>query len=210
MTTRQRRLAVFAGLNILLVVVGWMVLISPQRTDAASAAAKEQLVQNELAALTSGSSKTPTTKQPAIHTADLYALDTALPSQIDQPELLFELDRLASASDVKILNLTPQAPAAGNNYTIEPINLSLTGTYFHLTGFLKSLRLLVSEHQGHLIANGPLFAVTSVSIAPGTSSDKTAKGEVATVGMAAYYYGMVGGATAPAPTDTTTTSTTGS
>ena len=209
MTTRQRRLAAFAGLNILLVVVGWMMLISPQRTNAASAAAKEQLVQNELAALTSGTSNVPT-KQPAIHTADLYRLGTALPSQIDQPDLLFELDRLAEASDVKILNLTPQAPTAGNNYTIEPINLSLAGTYFHLTGFLKSLRMLVSEHQGRLIATGPLFAVTSVSIAPGTSSDKTAKGEVATVGMAAYYYGLVGGATAPAPTDTTTTSTTGS
>jgi len=209
MTSRQRRLAIFGGLNIALVVLGWVVLISPQRSDAASATAKEQLVQTQLAALTSGNPKGPT-KQPAIHTSDIYTLDTALPSQVDQPELLLELDQLATASSVKILSLAPQTPTAVTGYTIQPITLSLSGNYFQLTGFLRSLRLLVSEHQGHLIANGPLFAVTSVGLAPGQSAAKTGKSEVATVSMAAYYYGTVGGATPPATTtDTTTTSTTG-
>ena len=202
MSSRQRRLAAFAVLNVLVLVLGWVVLISPQRHDAATVAAQEQVVEGQLAALTGSQGSN---KQPAIHTADLYTLGTALPSQLDQPDLLFELDRLATASNVKILGLSPQAPvAATTNYTVQPISLSLTGTYFHLTSFLRSLRVLVSKQQGRLIVNGPLFAVTAVALAPGTD-----KGEVATVAMAAYYYGQVGGAVAPTPTDTTTTDTTG-
>ena len=210
MTPRQRRLAVFAVINIALVVGGWMMLISPQRSHAAASAVQEQLVQNQLAALTGKPTEGPT-KQPPIHTADLYRLGTALPSQLDQPDLLLELDRVATASGVKILNLSPQAPtAASTDYTVQTISLSLGGSYFQLTGFLRTLRLLVAEQHGRLVANGPLFAVTSVALAPGQSADQTAKGEVATVAIAAYYYGMVGGASPPAAiTDPTTTSTTG-
>lgn len=208
MSSRQRRLAAFAVLNLLLLVGGWFMLVSPQRTAAGVTAAQEQLVEGQLEALT-GSPQGPT-KQPAIHTSDLYTLGTALPSQLDQPDLLFELDRLAEGAGVKIINLAPQAPvAATTEFTIQPINLSLSGSYFQLTGFLRSLRLLVSKQHGRLIVNGPLFAVTSVSLAPGQSADETAHGEVATVAMAAYYYGQVGGAVAPAPADTTTTDTTG-
>ncbi len=209
MTTRQRRFAIFAALNLLLLVVGWFALISPQRHDAAAAAAQEQVVQSQIAALTVSSQGS--NKRPAIHTADLYALDTALPSQLDEPDLLFELDRLAAASDVKILSITPQAAqAATANYTVQPINLSLSGDYFQLTGFLRKLRVLVSDHHGRLIANGPLFAVTAVALAPGESDEGNAHVEVATVGLAAYYYGFVGGAAPPAvTTDTTTTTTTG-
>lgn len=212
-TTRQIRYVVaFAALNVLLVVVGWVALVSPQRHDAASAAAQEQSVQSQLATLTAQSSQGPSA-QPAIHTSGIYALDTALPSQVDQTNLLFELDQLATASGVDIVSISPQsAQASASNYTTLPINVSLNGTYFNLTGFLRRLRQLVSERQGHLIANGPLFAVTSVAYAPGESTEGNAKVEVATVGLSAFYYGAVDGATPPAATTSTTdtTTTTGS
>ncbi len=212
LSTRQIKfIAAFAALNVVLVVAGWVALVSPQRHDAASAAAQAQAVQSQIAELTSGGSQGPGT-QPAIHTSDIYALDTALPSQVDQTNLLFELDRLAEASDVTIVNISPQAAQANpSNYTVVPINLSLDGTYFHLTGFLRSLRQLVSERQGHLIANGPLFAVTSVDYSPGETEEGNAKEEVATVGLSAFFYGAVDGAAPPASTSTTdTTTTTGS
>jgi len=209
MSSRQRQFAVFAALNILILVVGWFALISPQRHDAASAATQEQVVLNELSALTGPAHVSHEQQQPAIHTSDLYVLDTALPSHVDQTDLLFELDQLATAADVKVLGISPQAPqAATTNYTVQPINLSLSGSYFNLTRFLRSLRILVSEHHGRLIANGPLFAVTSVSFSPGETSDGTGKGEAATVSLAAYYYGIVGGAAPPVDTTTTDTTTT--
>jgi len=209
MTSRQRLLLGFAAVNVLIVLIGWFALVSPQRHDAASASAQQQAVQSELAALT-GSSQTPT-KQPAIHTSDLYALDTALPSQQDQPDLLFLLDRLAKESAVEVLAVTPQALSATTSYTVQPINLQLSGSYFHLTRFLRSIRILVTERQGRLIANGPLFAVTSVALTPATTTTGTktkSSSEVANVGLAAFYYGTVGGAVAPASTTTTDTTTT--
>jgi hypothetical protein len=67
-----------------------------------------------------------------------------------------------------------------------------------VTGFLRTLRQLVSEQHGRLIAHGPLFAVTTVALSPGDAP--------ATVQIQAYYYGVTAGATPPAsPTDTTTT-----
>ncbi len=209
LSTRQLRfVGAFAVLNLLIVVIGWVALISPQRHDAALAAAKTQVAQTALAALVGQGSHGPTT-QPAIHTAGIYALDTALPAQVDQPELLFELDRIATASGVKILGLSPQVPQAMlTGYTVLPISLSLAGSYFNLTGFLHTLRTLVTEQNGKLIANGPLFTVNSVAVTPGQATDATGKGDVATVSIAAYYYGAVDGAAPPASTSTTDTTTT--
>jgi hypothetical protein len=205
LSTRQIRLIVaFAGINVLLAVGGWLALVSPQRHQAATAAANAQLAQTQLAVLLGQTAQGPT-KQPVIHTADLYSLDTALPSQADQPDLLFELDRVAKASGVDIISISPQAAqAAAAGYTTVPINLNLDGTYYELTGFLRNLRLLVSERHGRLVANGPLFAVTSIAFSPGTDKNDAP----ATVALQAFYYGVTAGATPPVNTTATDTTTT--
>jgi Pilus assembly protein, PilO len=207
-SSRQFRLiAAFAGLNILLVVLGWVALVAPQRHAAATAAAGVQLAQGQLEALHPGSSHGPT-KQPVVHSSCIYRLDTALPSQPDQTDLIFELQRVAKASGVKILGISPQvAQAMASGYTVQPINLSLTGSYFAVTQYLHSLRMLVSAGRGCPAAKGPLFAVTSVSF----SGAGTSKSVPATAGIEAFYYGVTAGATAPVNTTATdTTTTTGS
>jgi len=205
-STRQIRLiAAFAVLNVLLVVIGWTALVSPQRGDAAAAAAKEQLAQTQLETLIHGSGHG--NKQPAIHSAGIYALDTALPAQGDEPGLLFELNRLATGSGVKVTGIslaTAQATATG--YTVVPISLTLTGTYFKVAGFLDNLRTLVSDNHGHLIAHGPVFAINSVTLNPGVKGHDL----LATVSAATFYYGVTAGATAPVAATTDTTTTTGS
>ena len=200
-TSQIRTIAVFAAVNLLLVVGGWMALVSPQRHDAATAAAQAKVVQDEFTKFMDLGSNGPV-KQPHIHTAGLYALDTALPSQPDQPSLLLELNRLAKASGVKIRGLSPQAAqAAAGGYTMVPINLQLDGSYYHVTGFLRSLRQLVSQQHGHLIARGPLFAVNTVGLTGSGGEDAPATAQIQ-----AFYYGVTAGATPPAPaTDTTTT-----
>lgn len=209
MTARHRQLALFAVISLVIVVAGWFGLIAPQRSDAATAAAKAQQAQVQLDALNGSGGTTPhgPTKQPAIHTSDLYALDTALPSQADQPDLIFELDRVAKASGVELVSISPQAASASTSgYTVVPINLSLNGSYFEVTRFLHNLRMLVSEQKGHLTANGPLFSVTTVNLTPGTDANDA----TTTVVIAAYYYGVTAGATPPvSATSTDTTTTTG-
>jgi Pilus assembly protein, PilO len=205
-SSRQIRLiAAFAGLNVLLVIIGWMALVSPQRSDAATAAAKAQLAQTQLETLIGGSAHD--NKQPAIHSAAIYALDTALPAQGDQPGLLFELNRLATRSGVKVTGISlTTAQATSTGYTVLPISLTLTGSYDKVVGFVSDLRTLVSDNHGHLTALGPLFAVNGVTLNPG------AKGHdlLATVSAATFYYGVTAGATAPVAATTDTTTTTGS
>jgi hypothetical protein len=205
----SRQLRIIGGivlLNLVLVVGGWIAVVSPQRHDAAKAAAQAQQAQSQLAALSGGSSKGQVT-QPTIHTADLYSLDTALPSQADQAALLFELSHVAKASGIQLTGISPEAAqATASGYTMQPINLQLNGSYFKMTDFLRNLRLLVSDQHGRLIAHGPLFAVASL-----TFNGVTSEGDSpATVGIQAFYYGVTAGATAPASTTATTTTTTGS
>lgn len=205
LSTRQIRLIVaFAALNVALVAVGWFGLVAPQRHDAATSVAGAAVAQSKIDAFQGGGPQG-STKQPAIHTSCLYKLDTALPSHADQSNTLFELQRVANASGVKILGITPQtAQAAAAGYTVQPINLQLDGSYFKVTQFLHNLRTLVSGGDGCPVANGPLFAVTSVSFS-GVGADGDAP---ATAGIAAFYYGVTAGATAP-PSATDTTTTTG-
>ncbi|HEY2353921.1 MAG TPA: type 4a pilus biogenesis protein PilO [Gaiellaceae bacterium] len=211
LSKRQIRLiAIFAGINVLLIVAGWMMLVSPQRHDAATAAASALLAQNQLDTSLGqgpGSGSHGPVKQPPINTSCLYKLDTALPSRADQTNLLFELNRVAKSSGVTVISISPQAAqATALNYTVVPVNLSLNGSYFSVTRFLHNLRSLVSDPNGCPVANGPAFGVTSVAMTPGADKDEAP----ATVSIAAYYYGVTGGATPPAsPTDTTTTTTGG-
>src|SRR5262245_53772445 len=142
LSSRQIRLiAIFAGLNVLLVVIGWIALVSPQRHEAATAAANAQLAQSQLDTLLGQGSQGGPTKQPEIHTSCLYKLDTALPSRVDQPNLLLGLSRVAKSSGVNLLSISPQAAqATALGYTVVPINLSLEGSYFKVTRFLHNLR----------------------------------------------------------------------
>ena len=87
MTRSNRQLAVFGGISVLIIVVGWFALIAPQRSDGAAAAARADAAQAALDNLKGIGNPHGPTKQPAIHTADLYTLDTALPSQADAPTL---------------------------------------------------------------------------------------------------------------------------
>jgi len=200
---RLRLIAVFAILNILLIVGGWIALVSPQRHAASTAAANLQLAQSQFNDLVGPGSEGPI-KQPVIHTSCLYKLDTALPSQVDQPNLLLELSRVAKSSGVHLLSVAPQAAQATPlGYTVVPINLSLNGSYFKVTRFLHNLRALVADRNGCPVAHGPAFGVTSASLTPGVDKDEAP----ATVVIAAYYYGVTGGAAAPASTTDTTTTT---
>jgi hypothetical protein len=181
-----------------------MAFVAPQRHAAATAAASALLAQSQLDALQPGSPQGPPPKQPAIHTSCIYRLDTALPSQADTSNLLFELKRVAKGSGVKVIGISPQtANATASGYTVQPINLNLTGTYFAVTQFLHNLRTLVPAGGGCPAAKGPLFAVTSVSFS-GVAPDGTAP---VTAGIEAFYYGVTAGAAAPV-VDTTATDTT--
>jgi len=209
-------IALIVGGDLLLLLVGWFMLISPQRSTAASivqatAAAEVQLQEAKRPVVPVKPAAA--AQQPVIQTADLYSLAKAMPSTVDMPNLLLELDQVARSAGVTLATISPGAPAPSltAGFSTLAINLSFSGDFYSLTDMLYRLRNLVTVRNGALQTSGRLFSVDTVGITPAG----TGGGLDATVIVTAYVYGAAPGATAVAPvtpaatgtgtTDTTTT-----
>jgi Tfp pilus assembly protein PilO len=201
--SRLRLVVGLAGLNVVLAAGGWLLLVAPQRQHASIAAQQLQRARDQIAKL-GPSAPQVHPKQPVIETADLYRLAQAMPTTADEPDLMLGLDQLAKSSGVKVLGISPGAPAAETGgFTQLPLTLTLQGPYGSLTGYLHRLRTLVSINRGALYSAGRLLSVTSVVLTPGPNG----KQEQATVQLNAYAYGTLAGAT-PLPSTTTSTTST--
>jgi Tfp pilus assembly protein PilO len=206
--SRPATIALILGGDLLLLVLGWVLLVSPQRTNAASMARATEATQAQIVeaqqALHATPPKAPT--QPEIKTAGLYELAKAMPSTTDMPDVLLELDQVARAAGVEVGSITP-GPATvvvGAPYSMVQIQLTFSGNFYSLTDLLYRLNNLVAVQDGTLDASGRLFAVNSVALSP----NGVGNGLNATVTVNAYIYGTPSGASsataAPAATPTTT------
>lgn len=204
------------GGDLVLLLLGWFLLISPQRATAdtirlATSAAEAQIIQAKVVTSTPPPAAV---QQPEIRTANIYSLAKAMPSTVDMPDLLLELNQLARASGVVISRISPgqSSPAAG--FSVLPISISVTGDFYAVTDMLYRLRTLVAVRHGDLQTSGRLFSVDSVALA----STNVGAGLNAEVLLNAYQYGgatpTVTGAPVgtpsgtPGSTDTTSTTTT--
>ncbi len=208
-------IAMIVGGDLLLLVVGWFFLIAPQRATAtsislATAAAEVQLQQAKQPVVRV---KPTAIEQPEIKTADLYSLAKAMPSTVDTPNLLLELDQVARDAGVELSTISPGAPSPSltDSFSTVPINLSFSGDFYSITDMLYRLRNLVTVRGGALQTSGRLFSVGSVGLGPAGSGAKLNAAVVVT----AYVYGSAPGTTPVAPvtpastgTDTTSTGTT--
>ena len=212
---KKAAIALIVGGDLLLLLVGWFFLIAPQRTTAATiaqatSAAEVQLQQAKVPVVRV---KPAAIQQPEIKTADLYSLAKAMPSTVDMPNLLLELDQVARDAGVDLSTISPGAasPSLTDSFSTVPINLSFSGDFYSLTDMLYRLRSLVSVRDGTLQTSGRLFSVGSVGLGPAGAGSQLN----ATVVVNAYVYGAAAGATPVTPvtptgtsTDTTSTSTT--
>ncbi|HEV7133358.1 MAG TPA: type 4a pilus biogenesis protein PilO [Gaiellaceae bacterium] len=210
-------IALIIGGDLLLLLFGWFLLISPQRSTAASivratAAAEVQL--EDAKKPVKPPAPAAVEKQPAIRTADLYSISKAMPSTEDMPDLLLQLDQVARDAGVTLKSISPApaTPSPTASFSTVPINLAFSGDFYSLTDMLYRLRSLVTVRDGALQTSGRLFSIGSVGFTPtgaGTQLD-------ATVIVNAYVYGSTpasaAGAVTPPPattsTDTTATTTT--
>jgi Tfp pilus assembly protein PilO len=206
---RAAGLAMIGVGGLLLLVVGWLLVVSPQKHKAANlkqqAAAVRQKIADELAQAAVAKSAT---AAPKIKVADVYRLAKAMPSIDDMPDILLELNQTANAAGVDLQSLSPttsSTPATGGYSTI-PISLNVTGDFYTITDLLYRLRNLVYVRNGTLEANGRLFSVNNVTLSPGT----TGRQLNATISIDTYVYGggAVSSTAVPAGTSTTTTTTT--
>jgi type IV pilus assembly protein PilO len=204
---RAAGFAMIAVGGLLLLVVGWLLVVSPQKHKAANlkqqTAAVRQKIADELAQAAVAKSAT---AAPKIKVADVYRLAKAMPSIDDMPDILLELNQTANAAGVDLLSLSPtttSTPATGGYSTI-PIALNVTGDFYTITDLLYRLRNLVYVRNGTLEANGRLFSVNNVSISPG----QTGRQLNATINVETYVYGAAAASSTAVPAGTSTTTTT--
>jgi len=212
--SRHAGVTLIVGGDILLLLLGWFMLISPQRATAdsirlATSAAEAQIVEAKAVSTTPPPAAV---QQPEIKTANIYSLAKAMPSTIDMPDLLLELNQLAQASGVTLSKISPSPAAPANGYSIVAVDLGVTGDFYSVTDMLYRLRTLVAVRHGDLQTSGRLFSVDSVSLAPASvGADLNVD-----IHLNAYLYAaaapaaVAGALPAPVPgsTATTTTSTT--
>jgi Tfp pilus assembly protein PilO len=204
---RAAGFGLIAAGGLLVLVAGWLLVVSPQKHKAANLDRQTTAVQQKIAdELAQAAVAKSATAAPKIKVADVYRLAKAMPSIDDMPDILLELNQIAKASGVGLQSLSPStstAPTVG--YTTILIALNVTGDFYSITDLLYRLRNLVYVRNGTLEANGRLFSVNDVTLSPAASGRQLN----ATISVDTYVYG--GGAVPTATstgTSTTTTTTT--
>jgi Tfp pilus assembly protein PilO len=203
---------VVAICGVLVLALGWLVLLGPKQKRVADLRAQTAAVQQQISDdLTRASTARSATGAPTIKTADIYKLETAMPSITDMPDLLLELDQTTKAAGVSLDSIQPSALTdTGFGYSSEHITLSADGNFYTLTDLLYRLRTLVYVRSGSLEANGRIFSIDTVNLSPTSGTQM-----LATITLDTYVYGapltsggtsLTATSTTPAATGTTTTS----
>jgi hypothetical protein len=166
--SRNAGIAMIIGGDLLLLLLGWFMLISPQRGIAdsirlATAAAEAQIVEAKTVQATPPPAAV---QQPEIKTADIYSLAKAMPDTVDMPDLLLELNQLARASGVTLSKISPGQPTPATGFSVLPISLGVSGDFYSVTDMLYRLRTAVAVRHGALHTSGRLFSVDSIALGP--------------------------------------------
>ena len=209
--SKSTAIALIVAGDLVLLLLGWFLLVSPQRSTAQTTARAAQAAEVQIEQAQAPKAQ-PTAvtqpKQPEIQTAYLYKLSKAMPLTTDMPNLLLELNQVVQSAGVQLVSITPSATDPTTGQT--DITLSVAGDFYSLTDLLYRLRSLVAVHNGSLDVSGRLFSITSVGLTP-SGTGRTINGSIAltafTFGAAAAAAGTTAAPVAPA--DTTATTTTG-
>jgi Tfp pilus assembly protein PilO len=206
---KKNGLIVVVGVcGVLVLALGWVALLGPKQKTIADlrqqTAAVRQQISDDLARAATARGAT---GAPTIKTADIYKLETAMPSIVDMPDLLLELDQTAKAAGVSLQSITPSSLTdSGTGYSIEHIVMSVDGNFYTVTDLLYRLRNFVYVRSGTLQANGRIFSVDNLTLSP------NGKLITAQITLDTYVYGSTAPPPAPgvpvAPTGTTTSTTT--
>jgi Tfp pilus assembly protein PilO len=201
---------VIAGVLLVVLLLGYFVLISPKRSTAAdlkkqTAAVQKQIDQNRSTAFTKA--------LPAVRAASIFKLTQAMPSQLDTPDVILQLNQLADDSGLSFDQIQPGSTAASGStvttdpFAAEPIQVQFTGNFYNLLAFLQRIRNLVRVENGNLFTAGRLFDVSNVTFAAGSKGFPQIQ---ATLTINAFVPQAPASTTAvPGSTGTTSTTTTG-
>jgi Tfp pilus assembly protein PilO len=160
--SRSTQLALVCAVSVLVLVGGWLAFVAPKRSTASdlkqqTASVQAQIDRNRSTAFARA--------LPAVRSASIFSLAEAMPYQVQMPDVILELNQLATGSGISFDEIAPQTPATDTAFDVEPITVQFTGNFYNLSDFLLRLRNLVRVEHGRLLARGRIFAVSDLAFA---------------------------------------------
>ena len=167
------QVALIVGALLLVSVIGYFALIGPKRSEANSLKAQTAVVQAQIAANRSSGF---TQALPAVRSASVFRLAMAMPTKLQTPDVLLQLNALAQDSGISFDQIAPSAGSSStvaapgtvsttDPFAVEPIQVQFTGSFYNLLTFLQRTRNLVRVQGNRLYTAGRLFDVSQVSFA---------------------------------------------
>ena len=231
MTGRDRIVAI--GVAIIVVLgAGWLVVVSPERKQAAALGAQVSTASAQLASADSqaASARSAQAQYTAAY-ASIVSLGKAVPPTQEVPALIYQIAQASHQKHVEFLSIssggvggssgsgsTSATPAAAvTGFTQMPFTFVFNGSFFDLYSLFQQLdRSAVRTASGGLNVSGRLLTIQSIKLAPSTissigpSSRKGGSEQLSgTITATAYVLpagqGLTAGATAISPASQSST-----
>ncbi len=198
-----------AATVLVVLLVGWFVLVAPQKTKAANLQTSIDTTQAQVLS-TQTYVDSPATKRAV---RGLKRLEKVLPDDPKMSQILRQLSGVAGQAGISLDTISPAPAIPSSGGEAVPISLSVSGHYFNLARFLHLLRQKAIVKGQAIKGTGRLYSVDSITFTGGGSSASSASGSstssggtapiTATVALNTFVYDPA--AAVPATTDTTTT-----
>ena len=201
------------GTSLLVLLVGWFVLVSPQRSKASDLDTQIQAAQTKLADGQHLLASTNVKKSEAA----FHVAQRTLPDTPEMSAILRQLAAAVASSRTQLDAITPAALVdTGNGAQALPMSVGVEGHYFALQKLLRLLNKSAGlKGSSTITGDGRLYTIdgiqfsattasgASTSTAGSTSTTGSAGLIQATINLNAFVYGS-----APVTTTTTTTGST--
>jgi hypothetical protein len=176
----------------------WFVSIAPKHSKASSLQTAIQADQTKLAAALRAEHQSAAAKQ---QSKQLGVLQSALPDQLQMPQILDQLNGIARRAGVTLDTVTPGPAVVGVGYEAVPLTVVVDGRFFDVKQFLHLMRTQVSIGKVKVHAKGRLFDVSGFQL----QQTEPAPTVTATFQMQAFYFSPSAQPAQPSTTATTTT-----
>ncbi|MDP9407646.1 MAG: type 4a pilus biogenesis protein PilO [Actinomycetota bacterium] len=201
MSKTRQWIALAAAVVLAVLGLGWFLLVSPMRSEAAELTSQTEQQQLQTATLTRQLQvlRGQAAELPA-QQSRLAELEKELPETVALPELIRLLTAAGAETGVEIVSMAPSAPVASGAISEVPFTLVVNGGYFNLEQFLGALEDLPRA-----------FLVAGFSLAPEAQDSSelqmTLNGKVFTKAVPVDAASPAAAGAAAAPTTDTATDT---
>lgn len=220
LTDRDRKILLML-VPLAIVAAYWFLVLAPKRQEATKI--QDQLTQAQserdtavqrLAGL--GSAK----RNFAKDYATVIYLGKSIPTAVDMPSLMVQLDRAARGTSIRFLSIkagartsatgtTASAPASGTTTPTSspsgsaldtvPLDFQFSGSYFELASFFHRMKRFVRVSNDRILVRGRLMTVNNFSFEPNQNAPGLSATVHATVYLAPKKEGTSAGATPSGP-----------